>query len=96
MHASFLSLQWLGWVYSLVLLVLMLAAYLRRQESGFLFLLAANALSFCLSLLVQFYPAQVPRFAILTAAYLPMALTLTGWILLAAVKPASNGKSRSR
>lgn len=88
MRASFLSLQWLGWAYSLVLLIVILAAYLRRKESGFLLLLVANATSFSLSILVQFFPAQVPRFAILTAAYVPMALTLTGWLLIAAVKPA--------
>jgi len=66
-----------------LLLLLMLVVYLRRKECGFLALLIAQAVSFCLVLFAQFCPAQVPGMVLLALGYIPNVLILVGWVLLA-------------
>ena len=83
--------QILPTAYSVILFLLMLLVYLRRKESGFLFLLIGQAVTIGIFLLAVFFIGQVTRAVFLLLGYLPAALGLAGWILLACKKSGKNG-----
>ncbi len=71
----------------IVTLVLMGITCVRRKENGFLFLLLAYGVSVGLGVAVGTGIVPASQVSMFVVSYVPVALTLAGWALLAFTKP---------